>query len=50
MAANASILVVDDEPSMLRYLRTLLEVDSYKSTAASGAEAVEPSTVTLSPI
>lgn len=36
------ILVVDDEPSMLRYLRTLLEVDSYRVTAAgSGAEALE---------
>lgn len=36
-----AILVVDDEPSMLRYLQTLLEVDSYKVTAArSGVEAV----------
>ena len=39
---QASILVVDDEPSMLRYLRTLLEVDSYEvETAASGQAAVE---------
>ncbi len=38
---SASILVVDDEPSMLRYLQTLLEVDSYQvTTARSGAEAV----------
>jgi two-component system, NtrC family, response regulator AtoC len=36
------ILVVDDEPSMLRYLRTLLEVDSYRVTAASsGPEALQ---------
>ena len=39
--ANAHILVVDDEPSMLRYLRTLLEVESYKvETASSGEEAI----------
>jgi len=38
---SANILVVDDEPGMLRYLRTLLEVDSYEvSTAESGEEAV----------
>jgi two-component system, NtrC family, response regulator AtoC len=38
---SANILVVDDEPSMLRYLQTLLEVDSYRvSTAGSGEEAV----------
>ena len=42
MAANASILVVDDEPSMLGYMRTLLELDSYKvETASNGAEAVQ---------
>ncbi|MGH9452224.1 MAG: sigma-54-dependent transcriptional regulator [Terriglobia bacterium] len=36
-----SILVVDDEPSMLRYLQTLLEVDSYKvATARSGVGAL----------
>ncbi|MGH9400711.1 MAG: sigma-54-dependent transcriptional regulator [Terriglobia bacterium] len=36
-----SILVVDDEPSMLRYLQTLLEVDSYQvTTARSGVEAL----------
>jgi two-component system response regulator AtoC len=35
------ILVVDDEPSMLRYLQTLLEVESYNvDTASSGEEAL----------
>ncbi len=29
------ILVVDDEPSMLRYLQTVLELDSYRVTTAS---------------
>lgn len=38
----ASILVVDDEPSMSRYLRTLLQVDAYRvETTASGSEALE---------
>jgi two-component system response regulator AtoC len=38
----ANILVVDDEPSMLRYLQTLLEVDSYQvTTAQSGVEALK---------
>ena len=38
---SAQILVVDDEPSMLRYLQTLLEVDSYKvETANSGTAAL----------
>jgi len=36
-----SILVVDDEPSMLQYTRTLLEMDQYAvETATSGEEAV----------
>jgi DNA-binding NtrC family response regulator len=36
------ILVVDDEPSMLRYLQTVLELDSYRvSTASNGLEAVD---------
>ena len=36
------ILVVDDEPSMRRYLQTALELDSYLvDTAASGEEAIE---------
>jgi DNA-binding NtrC family response regulator len=42
MANPPSILVVDDEPSMLRYLRTLLEVESFRvETASSGEEAVK---------
>src|SRR6516225_2087423 len=41
MNTSDNILVVDDEPGMLRYLQTLLEVDSYHvSTAAGGAEAL----------
>lgn len=37
-----SILVVDDEPSMLQYTRTLLEMDQYSvETATSGEEAVK---------
>ena len=36
------ILIVDDEPSMRRYLQTVLELDSYRvSTAANGEEALE---------
>jgi len=38
----SSILVVDDEPSMVRYLQTLLEMESYKvETATSGRIALE---------
>ena len=41
MANVPNLFVVDDEPSMLRYLRTLLEVEGYKvDTASSGDEAV----------
>jgi len=41
-AAAPNILLVDDEPGMLRYIRTLLEVDSYKvETASSGNDALE---------
>jgi two-component system response regulator AtoC len=41
MGAPATILVVDDEPSVLRYMRTLLEVEDYNvETAASGREAL----------
>src|SRR6202047_3910539 len=41
-AAANNILLVDDEPGMLRYIRTLLEVDNYKvETASTGEEAVE---------
>ena len=36
------LLIVDDEPSMLRYLRAILEVGSYQvETVGSGREAVE---------
>ncbi len=42
MSNNARILVVDDEPSMLRYLQTVLEVDAYEvMTAQGGAQALE---------
>jgi two-component system, NtrC family, response regulator AtoC len=37
-----NILIVDDEPSMRKYLQTALELDSYHVTAvASGEEALE---------
>src|SRR5881227_3645310 len=39
--SEANILLVDDEPGMLRYIKTLLEVDDYKvETATTGEEAV----------
>jgi DNA-binding NtrC family response regulator len=42
MNGNATILIVDDEPSMLRYTKTLLEVDNYSvETASSGFEAIK---------
>ena len=42
MNEAANILLVDDEPGMLRYIRTLLEVDEHKvQTASTGEEAVE---------
>jgi two-component system, NtrC family, response regulator AtoC len=42
MSSPGNILVVDDEPHMLRYMRTLLEVESFQvETAASGIEALE---------
>ena len=41
MSETANILLVDDEPGMLRYIRTLLEVDEHKvQTASTGEEAV----------
>lgn len=50
MSANPTILIVDDEPSMLRYTRTLLEVDRYSvETASSGHEAVRRVQEGLSP-
>ena len=40
--SSGHILVVDDEPSMLRYLQTVLELDSYRvSTASNGVEAID---------
>src|SRR6201998_1120648 len=42
MAAKEKILVVDDEPSIRKYLQTLLEVDGFDvETASSGKEAVK---------
>src|SRR4030081_1494426 len=42
MSETANILLVDDEPGMLRYIRTLREVDEHKvQTASTGEEAVE---------
>lgn len=39
---RASILVVDDEPSMLLYTRTLLEMENYDvETASSGEQALK---------
>jgi len=41
MPENSKILLVDDEPGMLRYIKTLLEVDDYKvQTATTGEEAL----------
>src|SRR5438876_2635046 len=42
MSERAKILLVDDEPGMLRYIRTLLEVDDHVvQTASTGEEALE---------
>src|SRR5438552_4463876 len=42
MSTGPKVLLVDDEPGMLRYIRTLLEVDSYKvETATSGSDALD---------
>src|ERR1700686_3298715 len=42
MAEKERILVVDDEPSIRKYLGTLLEVDGYQvESVVSGVEAVE---------
>jgi DNA-binding NtrC family response regulator len=50
MSTGANILLVDDEPGMLRYIRTLLEVDEHKvQTATTGEEAVEQVQKGLSP-
>jgi two-component system, NtrC family, response regulator AtoC len=42
MASKEKILVVDDEPSIRKYLRTLLEVEGFDvETVSSGKEAIE---------
>jgi len=42
MSVHPNILVVDDEPSMLKYMQTLLEMDEYRvETVSSGEEAVK---------
>ena len=42
MAEKEKILVVDDEPSIRKYLQTLLEVDGFHvESVASGKEALE---------
>ena len=42
MAEKERILVVDDEPSIRKYLGTLLEVDGYEvETVVSGQEAIK---------
>jgi two-component system, NtrC family, response regulator AtoC len=42
MTDKAKILLVDDEPGMLRYIKTLLEVEEHQvATASTGEEAVE---------
>src|SRR3954470_8443984 len=50
MSNAANILLVDDEPGMLRYIKTLLEVDEHKvETASTGEEALERVTKGLQP-
>ena len=40
--AKTTVLVVDDSPAMLRYLRLLLELDAYQvETASNGWEALQ---------
>ena len=42
VAEREKILVIDDEPSIRKYLQTLLEVDGFEvSTAVSGSDALE---------
>ena len=42
MTEKAKILLVDDEPGMLRYIKTLLEVEDHQvSTASTGEEALD---------
>lgn len=47
---TATVLIVDDDPAMRHYLRTLLELDSYcVRSAASGREAVDLISAGLAP-
>ena len=47
---TATVLIVDDDPAMLRYMRTLLELDGYRvETAASGLAGVERISAGLAP-
>ena len=42
MSDRAKILLVDDEPGMLRYIKTLLEVDNHDvETASTGEQALQ---------
>jgi two-component system response regulator AtoC len=42
MPRTHTVLVIDDEPSMLRYMQTLLELDSFKvETASNGTDGIE---------
>ena len=42
MAVRERVLVVDDEPSIRKYLQTLLEVDGFDvETLSSGREAIK---------
>jgi CheY-like chemotaxis protein len=42
MSDKAKVLLVDDEPGMLRYIKTLLEVDDHHvETATTGEQALE---------
>ncbi len=38
MPSPHTVLVVDDEPSMLRYMQTLLELENYKVELAETAD------------
>ena len=50
MAAKEKILVVDDEPSIRKYLQTLLEVDGFEVDAlSSGREAIAKVSVGVRP-
>ena len=47
---TATVLVVDDDPAMRHYIRSLLELDSYRvESAANGLEAVALVSTGLAP-